>query len=232
MQPRGQALALSGVRLLAPCQPSKIICVGRNYAEHAAEHGVDVPKEPLIFLKPPSAVVGPGSPIVLTPLSQQVEHEAELVAVVRVRARHLTRENALDSLLGFTCGNDVTARDLQRRDGQWSRAKGFDTFCPLGPWIETELDPADQEVVCRVNGQVRQHGSTRDMVFDVAALLVYVTSAMTLEPGDVLMTGTPSGVSPIFSGDAVEVRERGGGASQPRSIARCSIVCRHAFRQT
>ena len=211
MQLRGQAVAFSGVRLLAPCQPSKIICVGRNYADHAAEHGVNVPKEPLIFLKPPSAVVGPKDAIVLTPLSQQVEHEAELVAVVRVRARHLTRKDAFDCLLGYTCGNDVTARDLQRRDGQWSRAKGFDTFCPLGPWIETELDPSDQEVSCRVNGQVRQRGSTRDMVFDMTALLVYITSVMTLEPGDVLMTGTPSGVSPIFSGDMVDASVSGVG---------------------
>ena len=211
MEPLGEAVALSSVRLLAPCQPSKILCVGRNYAEHAAEHGVEVPKEPLIFLKPPSAVVGPDDPIVLTSLSQQVEHEAELVAVVRVRAQHLTRENALDCLLGYTCGNDVTARDLQRRDGQWSRAKGFDTFCPLGPWIETDLDPADQEVSCRVNGQVRQHGSTRDMVFDMTALLVYVTAVMTLEPGDVLMTGTPSGVSPIGPGDKVDVSVSGVG---------------------
>ena len=211
MEPLGEAVALSSVRLLAPCQPSKILCVGRNYAEHAAEHGVEVPKEPLIFLKPPSAVAGPNDPIVLTSLSQQVEHEAELVAVVRVRARRLTLENALDCLLGYTCGNDVTARDLQRRDGQWSRAKGFDTFCPLGPWIETELDPNDQEVSCRVNGQVRQQGSTRDMVFDMKALLVYVTAVMTLEPGDVLMTGTPSGVSPIVSGDVVDVSVSGVG---------------------
>ena len=211
MQPSGQPMALSSIRLLAPCQPSKIVCVGRNYADHAAEHGAEVPKEPLIFLKPPSAVVGPNDAIVLTSLSQQVEHEAELVAVVRVRARHLTRENALDCLLGYTCGNDVTARDLQRRDGQWSRAKGFDTFCPLGPWIETDLDPSDQEVSCQVNGQVRQRGSTRDMVFDMKALLVYVTAVMTLEPGDVLMTGTPSGVSPIGSGDVVDVSVSGVG---------------------
>lgn len=211
MQPHGQPVALSSVRLLAPCQPSKIVCVGRNYAEHAAEHGAEVPKEPLIFLKPPSAVVGPNDVIVLTSLSQQVEHEAELVAVVRVRARHLTPENALDCLLGYTCGNDVTARDLQRRDGQWSRAKGFDTFCPLGPWIETELDPSDQEVSCQVNGHVRQQASTRDMVFGMKALLVYVTAVMTLEPGDVLMTGTPSGVSPIRSGDVVDVTVSGVG---------------------
>lgn len=211
LQPCGQPIALSSVRLLAPCQPSKIVCVGRNYAEHAAEHGAEVPKEPLIFLKPPSALVGPNDAIVLTSLSQQIEHEAELVAVVRVRARHLTPENALDCLLGYTCGNDVTARDLQRRDGQWSRAKGFDTFCPLGPWIETELDPSDQEVSCQVNGQMRQQASTRDMVFGMKALLVYVTAVMTLEPGDVLMTGTPSGVSPIRSGDVVDVTVSGVG---------------------
>jgi 2-keto-4-pentenoate hydratase/2-oxohepta-3-ene-1,7-dioic acid hydratase in catechol pathway len=207
----GGALPLAQLRLLAPCQPSKVVCIGRNYVEHAAEHGAEVPKEPLLFLKPPSAIIGPGEAIVTTPLSSQVEHEAELVAVVRTRARHLTRDNALASLLGFTCGNDVTARDLQRRDGQWSRAKGFDTFCPLGPWIETELDPSDLSVSCHVNGEVRQQGATRDMVFDVADLLVHVTAAMTLMPGDVLMTGTPSGVSPIHPGDIVDVSVSGVG---------------------
>lgn len=202
---QGEAVALSTLRLLPPCEPSKIVCIGRNYVEHAAEHGVEVPKEPLLFLKPPSAAIGPGDAIVHTRLSQQVEHEAELVAVVKTRARRLTRETALACLLGFTCGNDVTARDLQRRDGQWSRAKGFDTFCPLGPWIETELDPGDLAVSCTVNGQVRQEGRTRDMVFDVASLLVAITAVMTLEPGDVVMTGTPSGVSPMVPGDVVEV---------------------------
>jgi 2-keto-4-pentenoate hydratase/2-oxohepta-3-ene-1,7-dioic acid hydratase in catechol pathway len=217
--PQGAAAPLAELRLLAPCQPSKIVCIGRNYVEHAAEHGAEVPKEPLVFLKPPSAVIGPDQAIVHTRLSQQVEHEAELVAVVGSQARYLTRDNALSCLLGFTCGNDVTARDLQRRDGQWSRAKGFDTFCPLGPWIETDLDPADQVVTCHVNGQVRQQGRTRDMVFDVAALLVYVTAVMTLEPGDVLMTGTPSGVSPLRPGDVVEVLISGLGSLRNPVIA-------------
>lgn len=199
----GPAYALEQVGLLAPCQPSKVLCIGRNYVEHAAEHGVDVPTEPLLFLKPPSAVVGPDAAVVLTPLSRRVEHEAELVVVIGQRARHLTPERAMEVVLGYTCGNDVTARDLQRQDGQWSRAKGFDTFCPLGPWIETELDWREQQVACLVNGQVRQSGHTRDMVFGVPELLAYVSAVMTLEAGDVLMTGTPAGVSPLHAGDSM-----------------------------
>lgn len=201
----GESLPLSAVQLLAPCQPTKIVGVGRNYVAHAAEHGAEVPKEPLIFLKPPSSVIGPGDAIVLTPLSQQVEHESELVVVIGQPARRLRRENALDCVLGYTCGNDVTARDLQRRDGQWSRAKGFDTFCPLGPWIETELDLSSQVVSCRVNGELRQQAGLGDMVFDVAHLLVTISAVMTLLPGDVVMTGTPSGVGPLRAGDQVEV---------------------------
>lgn len=205
LAPSGQPLSLAAVKLLAPCQPGKVICIGRNYVEHAAEHGADVPAEPLVFLKPPSAVIGPDEAVFLTPLSQRVEHEGELVVVIGQRARHLGPEHALDVIFGYTCGNDVTARDLQRKDGQWSRAKGFDTFCPLGPWIETELDWREQQVQCLVNGQVRQSGSARDMVFGVPELLAYVTAVMTLEPGDVLMTGTPSGVSPLHAGDTVAV---------------------------
>ena len=209
LAPAGPAVPLEAVKLLAPCQPSKIICIGRNYVEHAAEHGAEVPAEPLVFLKPPSALTGPDEPVLLPALSQRVEHEAELVAVIGRRARHLRLDNALDAVLGYTCGNDVTARDLQRRDGQWSRAKGFDSFCPLGPWIETELDWQAQQVQCLVNGQVRQTGSTSDMVFGVPQLLVYVSAVMTLEPGDVLMTGTPSGVSPLHAGDVVAVSVSG-----------------------
>jgi 2-keto-4-pentenoate hydratase/2-oxohepta-3-ene-1,7-dioic acid hydratase in catechol pathway len=212
MTATGQRLPLGRVKLLAPCQPSKIVCIGRNYVEHAAEHGAEVPAEPLVFLKPPSAVVGPDDPVFLPSLSQRVEHEGELVVVIGRRARHLRPDNALEAVLGYTCGNDVTARDLQRRDGQWSRAKGFDTFCPLGPWIETDLDWRDQLVQCLVNGQVRQSGYTRDMVFGVPELLAYVTAVMTLEPGDVLMTGTPSGVSPLAAGDVVSVAVSGIGA--------------------
>lgn len=204
-QATGQAISLAAVRLLAPCQPTKIVCVGRNYVEHAAEHGAEVPAEPLLFLKPPSAVIGPGEAIVLNPLSERVEHEAEMAVVIGRRARNLTRAEALDCVLGFTAANDVTARDLQRKDGQWSRAKGFDTFCPLGPWIETDLDWQDQLVTCRVNGVVRQQASTRIMVFDVPMLLQYITAFMTLEPGDVVLTGTPSGVSPLAAGDVVSV---------------------------
>lgn len=212
LQPAGRPWPLAQVVLMAPCEPSKVVCVGRNYAEHAAEHGADVPAEPLIFLKPPSAVIAPGVPIVLTALSQRVEHEAELCVVIGRRARHLRPEDALEAVLGYTCGNDVTARDLQRRDGQWSRAKGFDTFCPLGPWIETELDWRDQTVQCLVNGEVRQSASTRTMVFGVPELLAYMTAVMTLEPGDVLMTGTPAGVSPLRAGDVVTISVSGIGA--------------------
>ncbi|MFZ2362728.1 MAG: fumarylacetoacetate hydrolase family protein [Anaerolineae bacterium] len=201
----GQAEPPGAWTLLAPCQPSKVVCIGRNYAEHAAEHGVAAPAEPLVFLKPPSAVIGPDQAVILPPLSQRVEHEGELVVVIGRRARHLRVDNALEVVLGYTCGNDVTARDLQRSDGQWSRAKGFDTFCPLGPWIETELDWTAQQVQCLVNGQVRQSAGADAMIFGVPELLAYVTAVMTLEPGDVLMTGTPSGVSPLRAGDGVTV---------------------------
>ena len=193
----GAPVAMAAARLLAPCEPSKIVCIGRNYAAHAAEHHAPVPTEPLIFLKPPSALLSPGAAIELTPLSAQVEHEGELVVVIGRRCRHVPVEQALDVVFGYTCGNDVTARDLQRKDGQWARAKGFDTFCPLGPWIETELDPTRAEVTCLVNGVVRQQGTTADLIFAVAQLIAYVTQVMTLEPGDIIMTGTPAGVGPV-----------------------------------
>ena len=209
MQQAGAPVAWSAVRLLAPCTPSKIVCIGRNYVEHAAEHGVDVPAEPLIFLKPSSAVIGPDEAIELTPLSSRVEHEGELVVVIGSLLRHASEETALQAVLGYTCGNDVTARDLQRRDGQWSRAKGFDTFCPLGPWIETDLDWSDQQVECRVNGVLRQSASTELMVFGVPHLLRVISAVMTLNPGDVVMTGTPSGVGPLQAGDRVTVRISG-----------------------
>ncbi len=200
---------LSQLTLLSPCQVTKIVAVGRNYAAHAAEHGDEVPSEPLIFLKPPSAVIGPNEPIVCPPQSAQVEHEAELAVVIGRRARRVTAADAWDYVLGYTCANDVTARDLQRSDGQWSRAKGFDTFAPLGPWIVTDVDPADLTVACRVNGQMKQQASTTDMVFKIPQLIEYITAAMTLEPGDVVLTGTPEGVSPIRPGDHVEVEVEG-----------------------
>ncbi|MEJ5308785.1 MAG: fumarylacetoacetate hydrolase family protein [Anaerolineae bacterium] len=199
---------LETVTLLPPVCPSKIICVGRNYVAHAAEHGVEVPAEPLLFFKPPSSVIGPGEAIVLPALSQRVEHEAELAVVIGKRCRNVTAEEAWDYVLGVTCSNDVTARDLQRKDGQWTRGKGFDTFCPVGPWIVSGLraaDIADLSIVCRVNGEVRQEGRTSQMVFSVGTLIAYAASVMTLEPGDVFLTGTPAGVGPLVSGDVVEV---------------------------
>jgi 2-keto-4-pentenoate hydratase/2-oxohepta-3-ene-1,7-dioic acid hydratase in catechol pathway len=200
---------LAEARLLAPVLPGKIVCVGRNYVEHAREHNAEVPKMPLIFLKPPSAVIANGDDIVLPPQSQQVEHEAELVAVVGKRGRHVTAEEARGYILGYTVGNDVTARDLQRADGQWTRAKGFDTFCPFGPWIDTEFEPVDAVITCRVNGQMRQMASTRDMVFNVGTLVAFISGVMTLEPGDVIFTGTPAGVGPLKAGDTVDVEIEG-----------------------
>jgi 2-keto-4-pentenoate hydratase/2-oxohepta-3-ene-1,7-dioic acid hydratase in catechol pathway len=196
---------LDDVQLYAPVSPGKIICVGRNYEAHAKEHDVEVPEVPLVFLKPASSVVGPGAKIFLPPQSQQVEHEAELAAVIGKPGRWISTEEALDYVLGYTAANDVTARDLQRRDEQWTRGKGFDTFCPLGPWIDTEFDPTDALITCHVNGELRQMGSTRDMVFTVRQLIAFASSFMTLLPGDVLLTGTPAGVSPLQPGDVVEV---------------------------
>ena len=171
---------LADVKLAAPCEPSKIVCVGRNYVDHAKELGNEVPKVPLIFLKPPSSIIPNGGTVILPPQSNQVEHEAELVIVIGKRARHVTAEEAKKYIFGYTIGNDVTARDLQKIDDQWTRAKGFDTFCSFGPWIDTEFDPADAVVTCRVNGQMRQMASTRDMVFSVGTLIAYISSIMTL----------------------------------------------------
>ncbi len=179
--------------------------MGRNYAAHAKEHNAEVPEIPLIFFKPPSSLNNPNEAIVLPPQSAQVEHEAELVIVIGKRGRNIIAEDAKDHILGYTIGNDVTARDLQRSDKLWTRAKGFDTFAPLGPWIDTEFDPADAVVTCRVNGQMRQMASTRDMVFGVSTLIAYISSIMTLEPGDLIYTGTPAGVGILEDGDVVEV---------------------------
>jgi 2-keto-4-pentenoate hydratase/2-oxohepta-3-ene-1,7-dioic acid hydratase in catechol pathway len=210
------SLPLEAVHLLAPIEPSKIICVGRNYPEHAREHGSEVPQIPLLFLKPPSSVIGPGANIVLPPQSQQVEHEGELAVIIGKTGRWIPIERAGEFIFGYTIANDVTARDLQRRDGQWTRGKGFDTFCPLGPWIETGLDPADTLITCRVNNAIRQMGSTREMVFTVPQLVAYVSSIMTLAPGDVILTGTPAGVGPLESGDTVEITIEGiGSLSNP-----------------
>lgn len=202
--------ALPDVRLLSPILPSKLVCVGRNYADHAAEHGSEVPAEPLLFLKPSTSVVGPRDAIRLPPQSRQVEHEAELAIVIGAPgARRVDRTAAAAAIFGWTCANDVTARDLQSRDGQWTRAKGFDSFCPLGPWITTDLDVTDLEVRCEVNDEVRQLGRTSQMVFDPSTLVSYVSHVMTLLPGDVLLTGTPAGVGPLLAGDSVLVRVQG-----------------------
>ena len=198
-------LPIEKAKLLAPIQPSKVMCVGRNYVAHAKEHDAEVPEIPLLFLKPPSSVIGHEEAIVLPPQSQQVEHEAELAIVISKSGRWITPEDVQDYILGYTIANDVTARDLQRRDGQWTRGKGFDTFCPLGPWIDTDFDPTDVLITCQVNSEMRQMGSTRDMVFSVRQLIAFASSIMTLEPGDVILTGTPSGVGPLHPGDVVEV---------------------------
>jgi len=204
------------VRLVAPSRPSKIVCVGRNYVDHAKEMGNEVPKVPLIFLKPPSSIISSGEAILLPPQSSQVEHEAELVIVICICGHNVTTEDAKQYILGYTVGNDVTARDLQKSDGQWTRAKGFDTFCSFGPWIDTDFDPSDAVVTCRVNGQMRQMASTRDMVFSVATLVAYISSVMTLEPGDLIFTGTPAGVGVLNAGDKVEVEIDGlGSISNP-----------------
>jgi len=204
---------LSEIRLLAPSEPSKIVCVGRNYAAHAAELGNDVPKEPLIFLKPPSAILAPEEPIVLTPYSQRVDHEGELAIVIERRCSHIGEAEPLSPyILGYTCLNDVTARDLQKKDVQYTRAKGFDTFCPFGPWIETDLDLSRARVETFVNGTRRQSASVSDMIFSVETIVRWISRMMTLEPGDVIATGTPSGIGPLSAGDVVEVSIAGIGA--------------------
>jgi len=190
--------------------PSKIVCVGRNYAEHAKELGNEVPVEPLLFLKAPSAVVQNGDPIVMSAQSDQVEHEGELAVVMSKICKNLADDaDVLPYVLGYTCLNDVTARDLQRKDGQFARAKSFDTFCPIGPHIESELDVTDIQVTCRVNGEVRQQGRTSQMVYPVDFLIRYISKQMTLLPGDVIATGTPSGVSRMLAGDVCEVEVEG-----------------------
>ena len=203
----GQRWALADVRLLSPILPSKVVCVGKNYAEHVAEMGGGAPPEqPLLFLKPSTAVIGPGDPIRLPAVSRQIDHEAELAVVIGIRgAREVRAEQAMASVFGYTCANDVTARDLQKADGQWTRAKGFDSFCPIGPWIETDLDITDLGVRCEVDGQLRQNGRTSQLVHSVATLISYASHVMTLLPGDLLLTGTPAGVGPITAGQTVSV---------------------------
>ncbi|HEX5601289.1 MAG TPA: fumarylacetoacetate hydrolase family protein [Pyrinomonadaceae bacterium] len=205
------------MKLNEPIRPSKIVCVGRNYREHAAELGNKMPDEPLLFLKAPSAIITAGEEIVLPSASQQVEHEGELGVVIgRVTRNIPSDEDPLSYVLGYTCVNDVTARDLQRKDVQFTRGKSFDTFCPVGPWIETDIDPNNVAVETRLNGEVKQKGNTADMAFPVAFLIVYISEIMTLYPGDLIATGTPAGVSRMKSGDIVEVEVAGIGILQNR----------------
>jgi 2-keto-4-pentenoate hydratase/2-oxohepta-3-ene-1,7-dioic acid hydratase in catechol pathway len=207
--PTGEEIPVGGVRLLAPVIPSKVVGVGKNYLEHAQEMGGEVPDEPMIFLKPSTAVIGPADAIPRPAGTGRVDHEAELGVVIGRLARHIRAEDAGKVILGYTCGNDVTARDLQLKDGQWTRAKGFDGFCPLGPWVETELDPGDLAVECRVNGETRQAARTSQLAFGPGELVEFITRVMTLLPGDVILTGTPAGVGPLAAGDTVEVEVEG-----------------------
>ncbi|MCD6577825.1 MAG: fumarylacetoacetate hydrolase family protein [Anaerolineaceae bacterium] len=202
-------LPISNVQLYAPVLPGKIIAVGRNYPEHAKEHGKEIPDTPLIFLKPPSSIIGIGEKILLPPQSNRVEYEAELAVVIGRSGRWIDIRKIEEFILGFTVANDITARDLQRSDGQWTRAKGFDSFCPLGPWIETDIDVSDVVITTRVNDEIRQMASTREMVFNVPQLVVYISSIMTLNPGDVILTGTPAGVGKLEEGDVIEIEIEG-----------------------
>jgi 2-keto-4-pentenoate hydratase/2-oxohepta-3-ene-1,7-dioic acid hydratase in catechol pathway len=208
-EPTADSVSLANAELLAPVTPSKIVAVGRNYAEHAKELGNEAPSEPIIFLKPPTTVLDPNGTIIRPPQSQRVDFEGELAIVIGTTARNIRRCDWRSVVLGFTCANDVTARDLQKKDVQFTRGKSFDTFCPLGPCIETDLDPAALPLRTRVNGETRQNGNTRDMVFDCGAIIEFITSVMTLNPGDVILTGTPAGVGPLNAGDRVEVEIEG-----------------------
>jgi len=210
-EPEG-IVPLSHAQLLAPVVPTKVVCVGLNYRGHIEEMGHEMPDEPVIFMKPSTAVTGPGAAIEIPPSVGRVDYEAELGAVIGRRTHKVSRELARANILGYTCGNDVTARDLQKVDGQWTRAKGFDTFCPLGPWVETDVDPSDLLIECYVNGQRKQSAQTSDMLFDVFDLVSFVSQVMTLVPGDVVLTGTPSGIGPLSVGDDVEVRIEGVGS--------------------
>jgi 2-keto-4-pentenoate hydratase/2-oxohepta-3-ene-1,7-dioic acid hydratase in catechol pathway len=211
--------SVDDVRLLAPATPTKIICVGRNYQQHAAEFGNPVPEQPLLFMKPPSSIVGPGGDVVYPGLSQRVDPEAELLIIIGRTAHRVGRDESLGVVGGYTCGNDVTARDIQKSDGQWTRGKGFHTFCPIGPWVETDYDPSDVRVTCTVNGETRQDGRTKDLIFDIPYLIEYIARFTRLEVGDVIMTGTPEGVAPVAVGDTMTVAVEGLGSLTNQVVA-------------
>ncbi|MER6049892.1 fumarylacetoacetate hydrolase family protein [Streptomyces sp. BHT-5-2] len=216
----GRKVPLDKVRLLPPVLPNKVVGIGRNYAEHAAELGNEVPETPVTFFKPSTSVIGHGDPLAYPAFSEEVHHEAELAVVIGRMCREVPRERVKDVILGYTCANDVTARDVQRREKQWARAKGFDGSCPLGPWIETDLDPSDLTIQCTVNGEQRQLGRTSEMVRPIEDLIVHITEAMTLLPGDVVLTGTPAGVGPLHDGDTVSVTIEGIGTLTNKVIKR------------
>jgi len=226
IKPLGESLKLTEVRLLAPCQPSKIVAIGINYHSHATEFKHDLPESPLMFIKPSTAVIGPEENIVYPPLSRHVDYEGELGIVIRKQAHQVKVEHAMEYVLGYTCFNDVTARDLQKKDGQWTRAKGFDTFAAIGPWIETELDASSLNLETRLNGKIKQKGSTADLIFSVAQLVSSVSQVMTLLPGDVIASGTPSGVGPMQPGDIVEIEIQGIGILRNHVVAPSGITGR------
>jgi 2-keto-4-pentenoate hydratase/2-oxohepta-3-ene-1,7-dioic acid hydratase in catechol pathway len=203
---------VAGVRLLAPCVPTKVVAVGLNYRDHARELGMAVPEFPILFLKPPTAVIGPDDDIRYPAMSSQVDYEGELGIVIKDRVSRIAPDESRRHILGYTCANDVTARDLQKQDGQWTRAKGFDTFCPVGPWIETDLDPDDLQIETWLNGERRQSSRTSQFVFGVYHLVSFISQVMTLETGDLIITGTPAGIGPMNRGDVVEVRIEGIGS--------------------
>lgn len=213
-KPAGDPIQLADVTLLAPCEPTKIVCIGLNYHAHVkASYSADeAPERPLIFLKPPSSIIGPNDKIVHPAVSERVDYEAELGVIIGKTAKDVSRDDADRYIFGFTCVNDVTARDLQKPDGQWSRAKGFDTFCPVGPWIVTDYDYSDVLVEGIHNGETKQSGRTVQMIFNIPFLISYISSIMTLVPGDLISTGTPSGIAPMKSGDTIEVRIEGIGS--------------------
>ncbi|MFJ8046161.1 fumarylacetoacetate hydrolase family protein [Kitasatospora sp. NPDC096147] len=220
LQLSGESYRLQDIRLLSPILPNKVVAVGRNYAEHAAELGHQVPEVPLTFFKPSTSVIGPTEAIAYPPFSSDVQHEAELAVVIGRMGREVPVARASEVIFGYTCANDVTARDVQQREGQWARAKGFDTACPLGPWIETELDPSDLAITCTVNGELRQAGRTSQMVRSIAELIAHISEAMTLLPGDVILTGTPAGVGPVQVGDEVAVSVEGIGTLSNKVVKR------------
>jgi 2-keto-4-pentenoate hydratase/2-oxohepta-3-ene-1,7-dioic acid hydratase in catechol pathway len=216
----GERRAIASVRLLPPVLPSKVVAIGKNYADHATEMGGDVPEQPLVFLKPSTSVVGSGDTIAYPPSSSRVDYEGELAVVISRLCRDVPESRAMEVVFGYTCANDVTARDQQKSDGQWSRAKGYDTFCPLGPWIETDVSIADLRLTTTLNGVVKQDGRTSQIVHKLPSLIAHITTCMTLLPGDVILTGTPAGVGPMDVGDEVVVEVEGVGRLANRVVAR------------